>query len=154
MTNADSAPLTPPTLVLDTNVVLDWLLFDDPGVRALGAALTAGTLQWVATAPMLAELADVLQRPFALGRAARPEDVLRRAGQACRVVEPPPPVPPAPRCRDGDDQKFIDLALALPARWLVTRDKALLDLRRPAGARGVTVLPPARWMPDGGEQLS
>ncbi len=35
-------------------------------------------------------------------------------------------------CRDPDDQKFLDLALLVDASFLVTRDRALLDLRRPA----------------------
>jgi predicted nucleic acid-binding protein len=35
-----------------------------------------------------------------------------------------------PRCRDADDQKFLELAAALPAEALVSKDRALLDLRR------------------------
>ena len=35
-----------------------------------------------------------------------------------------------PRCRDADDQKFLDLAWSANAAWLVTKDKALLELAR------------------------
>jgi hypothetical protein len=35
-------------------------------------------------------------------------------------------------CRDRDDQKFLDLALLAGAPFLVTRDRALLDLGRQA----------------------
>lgn len=35
-------------------------------------------------------------------------------------------------CRDPDDQKFLDLALLVGASFLVTRDRALLDLGRHA----------------------
>ena len=56
---------------------------------------------------------------------------------------------PAPRdalvCRDPADQMFIDLALGCPPCWLVSRDKALLALRRRATARGVVIAPPALW---------
>ena len=64
-------------------------------------------------------------------------------GRWCRVVEPPAPDPAPIRCRDPDDQKFIDLALARSAAWLFSRDKALLALARRARSRGVTICPPA-----------
>ena len=35
-----------------------------------------------------------------------------------------------PRCRDRDDQKFLEAALAARAGFLVTKDRALLDLAR------------------------
>ena len=44
-----------------------------------------------------------------------------------------------PRCRDKDDQKFLEAALAARADVLVTKDRALLDLaRRTARFRIVT----------------
>jgi predicted nucleic acid-binding protein len=33
-----------------------------------------------------------------------------------------------PRCRDADDQKFLELAAAAGARYLVSKDQALLEL--------------------------
>jgi predicted nucleic acid-binding protein len=35
-----------------------------------------------------------------------------------------------PVCRDPDDQKFLEAALAAGARFLVTKDRALLELAR------------------------
>jgi predicted nucleic acid-binding protein len=35
-----------------------------------------------------------------------------------------------PKCKDKDDQKFLELARDGQADWLVTADKALLKLRR------------------------
>ena len=59
------------------------------------------------------------------------------------------PMEPSPRlvCRDPDDQKFIDLALARQTPWLVSRDKALLTLARRALPRGVCILKPEGWRP-------
>jgi predicted nucleic acid-binding protein len=37
-----------------------------------------------------------------------------------------------PACRDRDDQKFLEAALAAGAGFLVTRDRALLGLARRA----------------------
>jgi uncharacterized protein len=64
----------------------------------------------------------------------------------------PPTYPPLPalRCTDPDDQKFIDFALACGARWLVSRDKAVLKLRRRALAlHGLQIVHPDDWRPAG-----
>jgi predicted nucleic acid-binding protein len=39
-------------IVIDTNIALDLLVFDDPGCAALLVALEAKKLQWMATAAM------------------------------------------------------------------------------------------------------
>ena len=50
-------------VVLDTNIVLDLMLFGDPATPPLKAALAAGELLWIATPPMREELARVLAYP-------------------------------------------------------------------------------------------
>ena len=47
-------------VVLDTNIVLDLWLYNDPATPALLAALTAKEVQWVATQVMRDELERVL----------------------------------------------------------------------------------------------
>ena len=131
-------------VVLDTNVVLDWLVFDDRAARPLAAALVAGRLRWHATAAMLDELAHVLARQRFERRHDRAAHALAAAAAAAQLWTGAPPTA-GPRCADPDDQPFIDLALALPARWLLTHDRALLALRRAAAARGVTVCTPRAW---------
>ena len=136
-------------VILDTNVVLDWLLFDDPSGRVVGAAVMAGDVRWIGTADMLQELATVLLRPGLERWQHRVDMTLTTASANCAVVEKPWVVATAtPRCSDLDDQKFIDLAVARRVRWLITRDKALLRLARPAHAFGVAVLTPSRWVSD------
>lgn len=122
-----SAPLP---LVLDTNVVLDMLVFDDPAVRPLVSALTAGEVTAWADEATLMELELVLAYPsFALDEAARHaaqaryRNLVRVAPEA---LETPPP--PLPRCRDRDDQKFLVLAARVGATWLVSKDKRVLAL--------------------------
>jgi predicted nucleic acid-binding protein len=134
-----------PAIVLDTNVLLDWLVFGNPAVQPLVDALGAGRLRWVATDAMRDELAHVLAR----GVGARwPADAARwQAAWANHAQVVPAPVAPlvTPRCTDRDDQKFIDLALHVRARWLLSRDRALLKLARAARRHGVDVLTPDRW---------
>jgi predicted nucleic acid-binding protein len=45
-----------------------------------------------------------------------------------------------PACRDRDDQKFMDAALAAGAHFLVTKDRRLLDLAKRTVRFGI--LPP------------
>lgn len=119
-----------PSLVLDTNVVLDVLVFDDPLVRPLASALGAGGVTAWADEHTLAELEYVLGYPtFALDEEAR-RAVYARYRSLVRLVSPEPvaPLPPLPRCRDRDDQKFLTLAARAGAAWLVSKDKRVLSL--------------------------
>jgi predicted nucleic acid-binding protein len=136
-----------PQLVLDTNVVLDCLLFRNPECAALQAAVVAGQVRWIATAAMRDELAHVLGRGHL--DAWRPDLAALWAAwdRHCSTVAVPPAIaPPARlRCSDPDDQKFIDLAVAAPARWLVSRDRAVLKLARRLREIGIEATVPARW---------
>jgi hypothetical protein len=50
-------------LVLDTNIVLDLLVFADPAVRPLPPLLASGALRWIAAPAMRVELERVLGYP-------------------------------------------------------------------------------------------
>ena len=142
----------PPPLqyvVLDTNVVLDLWVFSDPRAQRLHQALTQGCLRWVGTEAMLDELADVLSRPTSTRWCPDPPAVLT-AVRACCQVQPVAAMLAGnarqiPRCADPDDQMFIDFAWAWPTHWLFSRDRALLDLARPALAHGLVITTPAAW---------
>ena len=137
----------PCRVVLDTNVVLDWLVFDDARVQRLGQALALAQLLWLTTEPMLAELTDVLTRPFVTPWCNDPAAVLAQARSLCHIVPTPVMAPDkAPVCGDPDDQQFIDLAWSVPAVWLFTRDRALLALAARARARGVVITTPQAWL--------
>lgn len=131
-------------VVIDTNIWLDWLVFGDPGVIRLRAAVAAGRLRVMATPVMRAELLAVLQRPMIQ---ARHGDALAcLAGfDAVAAIHPPAPACGL-RCTDPDDQMFIDLACHLRAGWLISKDRALLRLGRQARARhGLRVLTPLQF---------
>jgi predicted nucleic acid-binding protein len=132
--------------VLDTNTVLDMLLFEDAAAGPLRAAIEAARVRWVGAPRMREELDGVLRRPR-MGRWAPPERAEAVRAFAARWMQavPAPEAGGAPRCRDAADQVFIDLAWSMPTNWLITRDKALLKLARPAVARGLIVCTPAAW---------
>ena len=129
--------------MLDTNVVLDWLLFADSAVAPLVEAVTAGRVRWLATTAMRDEFAHVLDR--GLAAAQRADSAALLAAWDAHVCQQAGTLPQALRCTDPDDQKFIDLALAAGARWLVSRDRAVLALARPAALAGLLITPPAQW---------
>ena len=140
-------PLTSalPRVVLDTNVVLDWLLFDEPSVTELASAVVTGRVLWLATAAMRGEMAHVLGRGLAAARGADPARLVAVWDRHCTELPPAPPAATHLRCTDTDDQKFIDLALASGAHWLISRDRAVLKVRRRAAQHGLTIAPPVQW---------
>lgn len=114
--------------VLDTNVLLDWLVFRDPGVAALAQAIGAGAARVLTSAACREELCRVLDYPQIRRYAAEPRPVLDEFDRWHHVVDVLPGDPVLPVCRDPDDQKFMELAQAGQARWLITKDLALLEL--------------------------
>jgi predicted nucleic acid-binding protein len=128
-------------IVIDTNIALDLLVFDDPGCAALLVALESGELQWMATTAMREELARVLGYRLVADRLARngrgAEGVLAAFDRYAQPVDGVPPRAPC-LCSDPDDQIFVDLAVAQHAR-LLSKDRALLEMRRQLAALGVEV---------------
>lgn len=129
------------SVVIDTNIVLDLLVFDDPERAPLADALATGELSWLATAAMRDELARVLGYPLIVERLAAKgrgaDEVLAAFDAQAQVVEPVP-ARASCICRDPDDQIFIDLAVAHRAR-LLSKDRAVLSMRKRLAALGVAV---------------
>ena len=130
-------------IVLDTNVVLDLIVFGDPGVRSLRQAVEAGSVTLITSAECLAELRRVVGYPeFGLDASGQEVAYAWFASRAkFGPVAGPGSASGLPRCRDADDQKFLELAWAGQADHLVTKDKALLELaRRVARLGGFSVV--------------
>lgn len=125
-------------VVIDTNVVLDLFVFDDPAVAPLRAALLEGGVDWVASEAMREELRRVLDYPHLASRLAEqgPLAVLAAFDRHARRVEPADKAPFT--CRDPDDQRFIDLAVAHGAA-LLSKDAQVLALSRRLARIGVRV---------------
>jgi putative PIN family toxin of toxin-antitoxin system len=125
----------PPRLVLDTNVWLDWLVFADASVAPITLAATSARVEIFIDEACAQELALVLAYPLRKQILTAEEQAARLAEcrRIARVIEPvatPVDAPPLPKCRDADDQKFLELALACRADYLVTKDLMLLELAR------------------------
>ena len=125
-------------VVLDTNIVLDLWLYQDAATPALLEALETKAVQWLATQVMRDELERVLAYTHIVKRLAfsqlTAEDILAQfdahaqrmtVAAKCQFV-----------CKDGDDQKFIDLA-AQHQTQLISKDKAVLTMRNRMARIGV-----------------
>lgn len=127
---------------MDTVVFLRALINPRSAASVVLARLWAGEFAPVTSPALLVELLDVLRRPKLRGRfpqIARPSalqallDTLRNA----EVVEP---TFHHRVCRDPNDDKFLDCAVAGRADFLVSEDQDLLDLHQFEGVRIVNVV--------------
>ena len=149
-------PGSPTRVVLDTNVILALWWFEDPALNALRRAVSSGHLPWILGTDGEAELRHVMQRRLTAGDPAnRAAEVLHWVDSRAVRHDPAPPQLHL-RCTDADDQKFIDLAYHLRDAALLSRDRAVLRLRRQAARRGLTILPPESWptVADSGEAVA
>jgi putative PIN family toxin of toxin-antitoxin system len=137
-----------PRAVLDTNVVLDLFVWQNPEAASLRDAVQGGAIACLADAEGLAELERVLAYPkLALDAAAQ----ARIHGRYAALVQCPPAeafFAIIPRCSDRDDQKFLELAVRQRADLLLSRDKALLKLAKRIRkiAPQLDILTPNDWL--------
>ena len=128
--------------VIDTNIVLDLWLFEDPATIPLRAALQSGAISHLATDSMRDELERVLAYPHLVKRMAKSniqaQDILNRFDEHLLAVEPAAKA--LFTCKDSDDQKFIDLAVA-HAVPLLSKDKAILCMKKRLLQSGVVLNP-------------
>ena len=134
------------TVVIDTQIVMEWLVFKDAKVAPLAQALEVGLIHWIGSPSMLGELRHVLGRGIAAKFSPDLPFIEKAFSQHCRTIEAPPL--PAVRlvCRDPNDQMFIDLAIAAQARWLISRDRDVLALAKRARAAGLAIITPEAWI--------
>ncbi len=131
--------------MLDTQVWLDLLLFRDPRVATLERALADGDVEAVMDGRMRGELARVLGYPVFALDATRQAAITRSADALSSRVDLPALAWTLPRCRDPDDQMFVEVAVACSASALLSRDDELLRLASRLRAFGVAVTTPAAW---------
>ncbi len=138
-----------PRLVLDTNVMLDLIYWHDPSVAALAQSLQAKRLLALRSRPTMLELFDVLCRTNFAGSTSAAAPYMK---EAYRLTEPIPLAleltlaagqsSSTPRCRDADDQKFLELTVQAGAQALLSKDKLVLKAGKRLRHQGITVCRP------------
>lgn len=116
--------------VLDTNVLLSGLLWRG-NPHALLERVRDGTLTLISSPVLLAELAEVIERPkfdaiLTRSNTSRERSLIEI--QTLAAVLTPPPLP-QPVCRDADDDAVLALALAAQVDFIVSGDDDLLSLQ-------------------------
>lgn len=135
-------------LVLDTNVVIDWLVFDDPYLSTFRDAVVRREITVLTHTHALEELRRVLayralkldetRQSLILGQYRERTVVFQGSEEpASGEAEVPRGFP---RCRDPDDVPFLSLAWRSKADALVSRDNEVLVLRRRAARFGFRIL--------------
>lgn len=138
--------IRPLDIVLDTNVVLDWLLFEDPAVALIETAPASRSMRVLTCEYAIEELQRVLSYPKLAVQPARQESVMKRYRERTWRMETPLGSASEPlRCRDADDQYLLTLAFAASADALVSRDRELLSLRTRARALGLDIFDVAQF---------
>lgn len=135
-------------LVLDTNVVLDWLVFGHPALTNFTTHVQAHHVNVLSHQALREELRRVLSYPILKLDAERQEHIYLRYQSLSHEVPMPAEfsaqtllLPEGfPQCRDPDDQLFLALTLHANADALVSRDRAVLALRKKARKFGLTIL--------------
>jgi putative PIN family toxin of toxin-antitoxin system len=127
----------PAQIILDTNIVLDLLVFDDAATGPLREALHGGQLQWIATAPMRDELERVLAYPQIVKRLQYYGKTAAQVLEATDALVLTMAVAPkaSVTCKDPDDQKFIDLAVVHRC-GILSKDHAVLCMHKRLVALG------------------
>lgn len=139
---------SPLRLVLDTNVVIDWLVFDDPFMHPLRQGVNDGRIVVLTHEPAIGELKRVLgYRQLRLDPARQDQVFARYQAQATAFAMPADfslnhlLLPGGfPRCRDRDDEHFLALAYHARADALVSRDNAVFGLKGRAATFGLVIL--------------
>jgi len=135
-------------LVLDTNIVLDWLVFDNAFMSPLRYGVRSGRVMVLTHQPAIDELQRVLGYSVLKLNDARQAELLAEYLVSATPALMPTEfsldhlmLPPGfPRCRDRDDQHFLALAYHAKADALVSRDKAVLKLTKRTGKFGLNIL--------------
>ena len=125
--------------MLDTNVILDLLVFKDLVAEPIRQLLDAKLVDAVRSEASMLELIDVIQRPaFKLSQEEQ-ERILQIWESSARLMENEA-IEPAPfTCRDPDDQVFINMAYSLRPALLLSKDLRVLELQTIAKQHGVEI---------------
>jgi putative PIN family toxin of toxin-antitoxin system len=118
-----------PSVVLDTNILLDLFYFSDPSVADLHQALFEGRIHAYTLEVIWEEFEEVLGRkPF--HQSAKAIAQIREKNETLFIWQELGSSTCGIRCRDQDDQVFLELAVQNAPCLLITKDTDLLKLKK------------------------
>ena len=126
-------------VILDTNILLDIFVFKDPRAANLSNALQNREFAAYASLATMEEFSDVVSRPlFSLEDQQQTE--MTRQWQALSQIIDAGRIEGAPwKCRDSDDQIFLDIAFTVRPSILISKDNEVLKLASRAAEQGILI---------------
>lgn len=139
---------TVPSAVFDTNICLDFFIFRDPLSYQLLDAVKNRKLLAVTRADCRDEFLKVLDYPKLALTENEKKQATTSFDRFIIVIEPEiKDQCLLPICTDPDDQKFLETAFNANAKFLFSKDKALLKLAKYNRKRGLfRIISPAQWL--------
>ena len=136
-----------PVLVLDTNIWLDWLIFDDISTLPLTNAKNNEEVRIMIDEPCKDEFLRVLSYPkLRLTKIEKAKYIsLFEAHSIAIKIPSKKSLSSLPQCQDKDDQKFLRLAEFARADWLISRDNDLLRLNNKLSKNCFKVITCMEW---------
>jgi putative PIN family toxin of toxin-antitoxin system len=128
-------------VVVDTNVFVSIFQFGGRMGEILDLALQ-GAVELCTSQPMIEELRGVLQEKFHWS-AERVDAATETLLRFCHLIDPREPLKV---CRDPDDDRVLECALAAGAEVIVSGDRDLLDL---GAFRGTPIMSPRLFLDSG-----
>lgn len=123
----------PLRIVVDTNVLVSGIVFGGIPSQILQSILLE-QIQAVSSRVLLAELAEVLTKKIKY-TAKRIEQVIDQLGGLVEIVQPGKIIKV---CRDPEDNRVLEAAVAGDCGYVVTGDKDLLVLKKYKSVRILT----------------
>lgn len=115
-------------VVFDTNIVISALVFPTGDLTWLRGHWKREQVLPLVSKATTEELIRVLAYPKFKLEKEDIEILLSDYLPYTEIIEIPAPTPDHPKCRDADDQKFIDLAITGNANIIVSGDQDILSM--------------------------
>lgn len=133
------------TVVIDTNILLELFVFQDPAVEKLREQMQTHQVIVVVCQRMEDEFSSVIARDkfgpqTRFGLSAERQGELLGLWRSFTTQVSSESIERSPwRCKDQDDQIFLDLAFTLKPAWLISKDHQVLKFRKRAARDGVII---------------
>jgi putative PIN family toxin of toxin-antitoxin system len=127
-----------PKVILDTNILLDLFYFRDESVEYLFKCLKNFEIDAYTCESIWAEFEEVLARKPFLNTQDQINQ-LRIEHQNLFIWKSPEKKAPY-KCRDTDDQVFVDLAVEIAPSIIISKDNHLLKMSKKLSTLGIKTL--------------
>jgi predicted nucleic acid-binding protein len=133
--------------ILDTNIWLDWLVYNDPALTAFIRGYEEACFSIVYTTEMLTEFAIVIRRAAFKRSKTEQKALIDRFKSVATLVElPAERIRSGLKCHDPADQIYLDAAFFFKVDGLISKDKMVLALKNKAAKHQIWIGTPLQWL--------